>query len=65
LFWNRLPAPQFLVLRFCALFSANILAREGSQMQGWQQWLVYAVASSVLVWALLGIVRLGYQHWRR
>lgn len=65
MFWNQVPTPQFLFLRFCALFSANIIAREGSQLQGWLQWLVYAVAGTVLVWALLGIFRYAYLHWRR
>lgn len=63
--WRRLPTPQFLVLRFFALFSANVIAQTASQLEGWRQGLVYVVAGSVLIWALAGILRLGYQRWRR
>lgn len=63
--WDRLPQPQWLVLRFLALMSAHIVGREASRLDGWQQWLAYALAGMILVWALAGLIRLAVRRWRR
>lgn len=63
--WDRLPQPQWLLLRFLALISAHVIGREAAHLEGWQQWLTYALAGVILVWALVGLVRLAVRHWRR
>lgn len=63
--WDRLPQPQWLILRFVALMSAHFIALEAAHYTGWWQWLAYAVAGVLLVWALAGLIRLAVRHWRR
>lgn len=38
MFWNHVPTPQFLFLRFCALFSANVLERD-ADAEGKAYWI--------------------------
>lgn len=64
--WDRLPRPQWILLRFAALFSAHLIASQAQRLEpAWLQWLVYGVAVFVLVWALAGLLRLAWQRWRR
>ncbi len=64
--WDRLPQPQWIVLRFAALFSAHLIASQAQQLEpAWLQGLAYGVAWLVLLWALAGLLRLGVQRWRK
>lgn len=64
--WDRLPHPQWIVLRFAALFSAHVMASQVDRLQpGWLQWVAYGVTLLVLLWALAGLLRLVMRRWRR
>ncbi|WP_346796490.1 hypothetical protein R5M92_13520 [Halomonas sp. Bachu 37] len=63
--WDKLPQPQWLVLRFLALMSAHVIGREAVHLEGWLQWLAYALAGLLLAWSLVGLLRLARRRWRR
>lgn len=64
IFNGKLPEPQWLLLRGIALLSAHVIGKIAPTLSGWQQWLAYAGAGCLLIWALGSLLLLARKRWR-